>query len=63
METICLKCHVLFSDKNIINLSSAVLAQKVVKVKMETYGNITLVDSDQKYSERGILKMHAWTRR
>ena len=36
METICMKYQILFSGKNkknIINLSSAKLAQKVVKVK------------------------------
>ena len=36
-ETICLKCQILFSGKNkknIINLSSAENAQKVVKVKV-----------------------------
>ena len=34
MEKICIKCQVLFSGKNIINLSSAESAQRVVKVKM-----------------------------
>ena len=37
LETICLKCHILFSGKNkknIINLSSAENAQRVVKVKI-----------------------------
>ena len=36
METICMKCQMLFSGKNkknIINLSSAELAQRAVKVK------------------------------
>ena len=36
METICIKCQILFSGKNkknFINLSSAELAQRVVKVK------------------------------
>ena len=36
LETICMKCQILFSGKNkknIINLSSAELAQGVVKVK------------------------------
>ena len=32
METICMKCQILFSGKNITSLSSAELAQKVVKV-------------------------------
>ena len=38
METLCMKCQILFSGKkkkkkkNIINLSSAELAQRVVKV-------------------------------
>ena len=35
METICMNCHILFSVKNmknIINLSSAEYAQRVVKV-------------------------------
>ena len=35
-ETICMKCQILFSEKNkknIINLSSAKNAQRVVKVK------------------------------
>ena len=38
METICMKCQILFSGKNkknIINLSSAELAQREVKVKYE----------------------------
>ena len=37
METICMKCQIMFSGKNkknIINLSSAELAQRVVKVKL-----------------------------
>ena len=36
METICMKCQILFSGKNkknIINLSSVELAQRVVKAK------------------------------
>ena len=36
METICMKCQILFSGnnkKNIINLPSAEFAQRVVKVK------------------------------
>ena len=36
METICMKCQILFSGKNkknITNLSSAELAQRVVMVK------------------------------
>ena len=36
MKTICMKCHILFfrkSKKNIPNLSSADLAQRVLKVK------------------------------
>ena len=36
METICMKCQILFSwrnKKNIMNLSSAENAQRVVKVK------------------------------
>ena len=37
VETICMKCQSLFSEKdkkNVINLSSAESAQRVVKVKM-----------------------------
>ena len=36
METICMKCQILFSGKNRknINLSSAELAQRVVMVKI-----------------------------
>ena len=37
LETICMKCRILFSGKNkknITNLSSAELAQRVVKVKL-----------------------------
>ena len=33
LETICMKCQILFAWKNIINLSSAELAQRVVKIK------------------------------
>ena len=33
LETICMKCHILFPGKNIINLSSTELAQRVVMVK------------------------------
>ena len=39
-ETICLKCQSLFSGeikKNIVNLSSAELAQRVVKVKASAF--------------------------
>ena len=35
METICMECQILFSvkiNRNIVNLSSAKLAQRVVKV-------------------------------
>ena len=42
VETICMKCQILFSGKTIINLSSAELAQGVVKVK-ETSKNILLL--------------------
>ena len=38
METICMKCQILFSgkiQKNITNLLSAELAQRVVKVKKQ----------------------------
>ena len=39
METVCMKCQILFSGeknkKNIINLTSAELSQKVVKVKCD----------------------------
>ena len=38
METSCMKCQILFSEKNkknITNLSSADLAQRVVKVKLK----------------------------
>ena len=37
LETICMKCQIVFSGKirkNITNLSSAELAQRVVKVKI-----------------------------
>ena len=40
METICMKCQSLFSGKtkkNIINLSSTELAQKVINVKMNMW--------------------------
>ena len=36
LETICMKCQILFSGKNkknIVNLSSAEIAQRAVKVK------------------------------
>ena len=33
VETICMKCQILFPAKNIINLSSAEFTQKVVMVK------------------------------
>ena len=39
-QTICMKCQILFSEKNkenIINLSSAENAQRVVMVKMHTW--------------------------
>ena len=47
LETICMKCQILFSRKNkktIINLLSAELAQRVVKVNMATV-LITIVTS------------------
>ena len=41
IKTICMKCQILFSGKNKknINLSSAELAKRVVKVKCEPYNN------------------------
>ena len=38
METICMKCQILFfreNKKNIINLSSAELANRMVKAKVQ----------------------------
>ena len=38
LETICMKCHILFSGKskkNVINLLSAELAKRVVKVTVK----------------------------
>ena len=40
METICMKCQILFSGKNkkiIVNLLLADFAQRVLKVKMFAY--------------------------
>ena len=44
METICMKCQILFSGKykKNINLSSAELAQRVVKVKTLNQENTAL---------------------
>ena len=45
METIRMKCQILFSGKNkknIINLSSAEFAQKVVEIKKENVSGSTL---------------------
>ena len=47
-ETICIKCHILFSGKNkknIINLSSAENAQREVKVK-KTFQHDRVVTHD-----------------
>ena len=40
METICMKCQIQFSgknEKNVINFSSAELAQRVVKVRVDPF--------------------------
>ena len=45
MDTICMKCQILFSwknKKNISNLSSAELAQRMVKVNMVIYMNTVI---------------------
>ena len=49
LETICMKCQILFSGKNkknIINLSSAENAQRVVKVKQASLGDSVGCPSD-----------------
>ena len=44
VETICMKCWILFSGKNIINLLSTELAQGVVKIKFAIIRPITACD-------------------
>ena len=53
VETICMKYQILFSrnnKKNIISLSSAQLAQRVVTVKVHIYLFIYLPNSDSQLS-------------
>ena len=54
METICIKCQIMFSGKNkknVIILSSAELAQRVVKVKQ-------LVTARMSISNKYFLSSH-----
>ena len=55
-----MKCQILFSEKNIINLSSAALAKRVVKVKMNkptTFGNSSSVSFEYKPWTQGLYQV------
>ena len=47
LETICMKCQILFSGKNSINLSSAENAHRVVKVNNQTKMRKTMTSTWQ----------------